>query len=501
MPRDEELLRAEGRRTYMWDKNNTGNFVVDADGGMTAKPAKDRKVSSFTDPRWAKNRAATTKIPFFSKPVAASNGVLTQKGQAARTARTAQAQSGAKSGLSALQEALTRFGPQPQSNLRSIYGDAIEALAAQQAAARGNYDAQMAALRGQYNWEGEDPTARGIRDYALQDLRNQADAARQAVSTSYAGGISASEQAARDALSTGRTLGAEMDAIYAAAADRTRADNASLASLYGADIAALGGGGPVGGLSEQVADASVASGASENALALALGQIASEAQNGWASSMRGQESAQQGQLQRETVARTNDVNMKYGQQEAARRQRELDLYRQAAMQMTGDYNDSVSDFATRSGDLSLQGALGDEERSYAHQEGARQLYSDMMIEEYLSGGQSGPSTVPSVYQPKVSELFAYDGKPVMVSMGRDKDGLEQEVPVDPQAAAALWQGVYQTSRAAARTPEEFESIFAANLLGEQMPREYYEYFRQYRHLPTNAREVSNYAFAPTTPTR
>lgn len=390
------------------------------------------------------------------------------------TSNTSNLSTGSGAGLSYWERAAQGMSPAFQSSAPSAYARLIEQLGSESAAAKSRYDQQVAQMRESYNWDGEDPAQRAIRDWTLRELAAQEAAGSAAVGNAYRPAISSAEQAAVAARARGRENGVENAAIYTAAAEQINADNARLAEMYGQGVAALGGGGPVDGAAVETSNAARAAAAREQTFAAALGQIAGDAQAEWAASLGEQQAAQQGQLVRDAAAMKGDVSLQYAQRDAERRQRELEAMRAAITAATDGYNSEAAGFSSSARDAMLQQALaGDVDARAAH--GERADLARLMFEtDYANGTVGGAAAreMPSDLDALFDRAIAYqDENPHLNEMGQqevklpgeDEHGRSRSVWVNPEVALATGRGIVEKVQQVARTPEEFQTLLALEL--------------------------------------
>ena len=129
--------------------------------------------------------------------------------------------------------------------------------------------------------------------------------------------------------------------------------------------------GPVGGEAVDVGAALAAAAPREQALAQTLGQIGSDMQGYFASSMANQQGAEQGSMRRAVTAMQDQVNRDFMEREAARIQAEREAFRAAEMDLAGRARDRMSAIQQALADLAGQGsqaraewAMRDADRRY-----------------------------------------------------------------------------------------------------------------------------------------
>ena len=244
------------------------------------------------------------------------------------------------------------------------------ALQGQLAGEQGWLARERAALSGRFNF-GEDPRARAARDAAINSLNRQRDDAARAIDASFGAGINASRQAAADSLALGKRSGEELGSIYSSAANAVASANNQLAQQAQAGAGFLGVQGPVGGEAVDVGAALAAAAPREQALAQTLGQIGSDMQGYFASSMANQQGAEQGSMRRAVTAMQDQVNRDFMEREAARIQAEREAFRAAEMDLAGRARDRMSAIQQALADLAGQGsqaraewAMRDADRRY-----------------------------------------------------------------------------------------------------------------------------------------
>lgn len=244
------------------------------------------------------------------------------------------------------------------------------ALQGQLAGEQGWLARERAALSGRFNF-GEDPRARAARDAAINSLNRQRDDAARAIDVSFGAGINATRQAAAESLALGKRSGEELGSLYSTAANAVTSANNQLAQQARAGAGFLGVQGPVGGEAVDVGAALAAAAPREQALAQTLGQIGSDMQGYFASSMANQQGAEQGSMRRAVTAMQDQVNREFMEREAARIQAEREAFRAAEMDLAGRARDRMSAIQQALADLAGQGsqaraewAMRDADRRY-----------------------------------------------------------------------------------------------------------------------------------------
>lgn len=220
----------------------------------------------------------------------------------------------------------------PDPTYSSAYNNQGLAIQNMLGGLQGDYNNRLAALGHMFNL-GEDPNAAAARDWALQNLAAQRDAAQQAIGTAYQGGIDASKAASAESLALGAAQGQALANVFNAGANSVQASNDQLAQNVAATAGGLGVTGPVQGDAVDVGAALAAAAPREQALAQAIGQIGANTQNAFGTSMVGQRAAEQGSMQRAAAAMAGDIASKYAQREAERIAQERAAYRAAQMDL------------------------------------------------------------------------------------------------------------------------------------------------------------------------
>lgn len=236
---------------------------------------------------------------------------------------------------------------------RSMYADYERSLRDRQAGLAAQYDREIGRLRGNFNLEGQDPDLIAIRDHMIGELRGQAVAADAAVRESYRQGIASTDAAAATARRDAQTTSAQIGDIFRQGAGDIRTGNAAASAQAANQYGGLGAGGVLEGGAADYANEVAAAAPREQALALALGNLAADAQKGWSASMTEQSSRDQGQIQRETQARVAGANQTWGQQEAQRITQERAQFADQAAALAGQFNQRADSSQGRLDDLAM----------------------------------------------------------------------------------------------------------------------------------------------------
>lgn len=239
----------------------------------------------------------------------------------------------------------------------------------------------------------EDPNAARMRDWALQELDNQASAAAQAITASFTEAQQRQQISANEARAIGSQIAARNAALYEQAAGNVAATNASLSA---ANAGALGAA-PVSGEAIDTLGLLAAAAPREAALASTLGDIAAQRELAFQQSLIGQQASRQGELQRDTMATRSSIIMDAAQREADRQNREREAMRQAELALLGDYRNQQSSLMDqRSSALSEFGLAGAEAGrdsdmlAYEREQAIRDAALSWELDQRANTGAAGP---------------------------------------------------------------------------------------------------------------